>query len=316
MLASELECRCREADLLILTVTGLADQYNVYVRELKEQHCREIDKITLQLRDATEGFRQRDETQVEILNTQHAAALGELEARLVAEVIAIQDDRDKQIDLLRVRHASELEKKAAELSDSLESASKCRAEDAASISQKHEAELRESIIKVEQVSRELDGLRASSLHQLSLLQHDFENMAGLLRELEVQLLQAGVDWKRLQSGCDKMERRACEAECLLGESRDTINQLKTEALAVELTLEMDFEEVHDHETFGRHVVKEIAGATGVSPAAFKFLGLRAGSVIVDMEIVWHKSLGVRTPQQVFTDMAAQSNDVNSALRQV
>ena len=119
-------------------------------------------------------------------------------------------------------------------------------------------------------------------------------------------------WQELEG----LRHQVHKTEGLLSDSRQTVKRLSTDPIVVALTLELDFSEVSDHEEFGKQVVEDVVRATGVDAAMLSVAGLRAGSVIVDLEMVWDQSLGERTLQDLVVELDLLSKDASSTLRQV
>ena len=149
-----------------------------------------------------------------------------------------------------------------------------------------------------------------------LFRSEFDALIGASQDLQLAIEESAQDFDVLQAKCKTVEQQSCETQCHLDESCSSTEQFGPGWMAVELSLQMAFDEVSDHEEFGKQVIQDLVTATSTDKAAFKVTGLRAGSVIVDVQIFWHRSFGARTLSGVFHEIKAQSQDSSSLLRQV
>ena len=85
-----------------------------------------------------------------------------------------------------------------------------------------------------------------------------------------------------------------------------------EAVPFKITLDMDFNSIKDTEAFKKDVQKDVATAAKVDEKHVRVIGLRAGSVLVDMLIASEAG----DAQEIVRDLEEQIKSPNSLLMQV
>lgn len=233
---------------------------------------------------------------------------------------ALKENSEQMLESLRAAHVAEREAKAEDYADAMNTMSKQHADKMQALSEQHEIQVRELAQKCELERQQLVSLRTkigSIVEELrSQMRNDLDVVRGKCQYVELTLKDSVSDCEQLQRKCTNIEQQVYETGCLLADSRDTIKQLTTDPVVVALTLDMKFEEVQHREAFATQIVDDVVRATDVESSMLKVNGLRAGSVIVEIQMVWHKSLGERSLQDLVADMETQSKDASSLLRQV
>ena len=255
---------------------------------------------------------------------------------LKARMDGMVEECTLQLHEMRLEHAAECDAKTSSLQDQVQARDLRGQSEIGAINDSHAMLLSDigenhalQICALKKYSEQmLEALRASHTSSMEAELENYAQGMNIFNKRNAEKLDALVEhqadevrvlterYQQVWQELEGLRHQVHETEGLLNDSRQTVKRLSTDPIVVALTLELDFSEVSDHEEFGKQVVEDVVRATGVDAAMLSVAGLRAGSVIVDLEMVWDQSLGERTLQDLVAELDLLSKDASSTLRQV